>query len=146
MRYKHIKKATAEVHAEIGGETTVFMATGADTEGRVSIYDSLLPKGNGAPLHYHEIDDEIFYVISGQVEFVAAGETLVGNAGDMIIVGPRVPRKFQALADSHLVVVNAPGGPSEGFLRDIMSLEGPPTEIDRKRFIEKYGIHVIEEK
>ena len=115
MRHKHIKKATAEVHAEIGGETTVFMATGADTEGRVSIYNSLHPKGNGAPLHYHKIDDEIFYVISGQVEFVAAGETLVGNAGDMIIVGPRVPRKFQALADSHLVVVNAPGGPSERF-------------------------------
>lgn len=144
MRYKHVKRETAETFSQAGGEATVFLATGADTENRVSIYDSKLPKGNGAPWHYHEIDDEIFYIISGKVEFGVADETFVAIPGELVIAGPNVKRKFTAVEDSHFMVVNAPGGPSEGFLRDVMSLEAPMTETDRQRFKEEYKIHVLE--
>lgn len=144
MRYKFVKGENAETYTAAGGEKTVFLATGEDTENRVSIYDSKLLKGNGAPWHYHEIDDEIFYVISGSVEFGILEETVIANSGDMVIAGPFVRRKFRALEDSHLVVVNAPGGPSEGFLREIVNIAGMPSEQDKKRFIEKYGIHVLD--
>ena len=144
MRYKHIRKAEAEKHSQTGGGTTVFLATGEETDGRVSIYDSQLPKGNSAPWHYHEIDDEIFYVVSGEVEFGIADESFVATSGDLVVAGPNVRRRFEALVDSHLIVVNAPGGPSEGFLRDVMSLKGPPSEADRQRFIDKYKIHILE--
>lgn len=144
MRYKHVKGKTAETLSQINGESTVFLATGEDTEGRVSIYDNKLLKGNGAPWHYHEIDDEIFYIISGQVQFEVADEIFIANSGDLVIAGPNVKRKFTALEDSHFMVVNAPGGPSEGFLRDIMNLDAPMTETDRQRFKEEYKIHVLE--
>ena len=99
--------------------------------------------GNGAPWHFHETDDEIFYIISGEMEFGVDKETIIAKPGDLVIAGPNVHRKFTALADSHLLVVNAPDGPSEGFLRDVMSLDHPPSAEDRARFIEKYGIHVV---
>lgn len=143
MRYQHIKKSDAETHTQDSGEINVFLATGADTDGRVSIYDSFLPEGRGAPWHFHEIDDEIFYIISGEVEFDVAEDTFTAKPGDLVIAGPNVPRRFTALADSKLLVVNAPGGPSEGFLRDVMSLDEPPTESDVKRFAEDYKIHIV---
>ena len=31
-------------------------------------------------------------------------------------------------------------GPAEGFLRDVMTLEGPPTPEDEQRFAERYKI------
>ena len=144
MRYKFVQGATAEKHSQPTGESTTFLATGADTDGRVSIYDSHLKAGNGAPWHFHETDDEIFYIIWGEVEFGIDRETVVAKPGDLLIAGPMVHRRFKALADSHLVVVNSPGGPSEGFLRDVMGLDHPPSAQDCARFIAKYGIHVVD--
>ncbi|OBQ52620.1 cupin domain-containing protein [Halodesulfovibrio spirochaetisodalis] len=142
MRYKFIRKGEAETYSPAGGEQLAFLATGEDTEGKVSIFDSILSAGNGAPYHYHEIDDEIFYVISGKVEFVVNGEKLVAHARDMVIAGTLVPRSFKALVQSHILVINAPGGPSENFLRDVLTLK-TISEADKKRFAEKYKIHIL---
>ncbi len=146
MRYKHIKNKEAEKLAIEGGEITSILASGVDTDNRVSIFDSELPAGNEAPWHYHEIDDEIFYIISGQIEFSVDQESFVAYPGDVVIAGPHVPRKFKALQNSKMLIINSPSGPSEGFIRDIarFTLDNPPTELDRKRFIEKYGIHIVD--
>ncbi len=145
MRYKHVRAGAAEVHKIEGGETTKILASGQDTDDRVSIFDSNLPKGNEAPWHYHEIDDEIFYVVSGEVEFGVHQDQFVATAGDLVIAGPNVPRRFKSLTDSHLLIVNAPSGPSEGFIRDIAKYSDGevPSELDKKKFVEKYKIHIM---
>jgi quercetin dioxygenase-like cupin family protein len=81
MRYKHVIGTTAEKYELGGGEVTSILACGKDTDNRVSIFDSVLPKGNEAPWHYHEIDDEIFYIISGEVEFGVDKEAFVAKSG-----------------------------------------------------------------
>ncbi len=141
-RYKIVRASDAETHSQEGGETTRFLATALETDGRVSIFDSALPQGGSAPWHYHETDDEIFYVISGEVEFGVADQETAARAGDLVIVGPNVARRFAARVDSRLLVINAPGGPSEGFLRDMMNLEEAPTAEDEARFGTKYGTHL----
>jgi len=145
MRYKHIKAGESETYGLDGGEVTSILASGADTDNRVSIFDSTLPKDHAAPWHFHEIDDEIFYIISGEVEFGVEDEEFVAQKGDLVIAGPHVKRRFKAVSDSHLLVINAPSGPSEGFIREISTFtdDNPPTEADRLSFIEKYKIHIV---
>jgi len=145
MRYKHVKAGKSEQYLTDGGELTSILASGQDTDNRVSIFDSILPKGNEAPWHFHEIDDEIFYIISGEVEFGVEGEQFLAKQGDLVIAGPNVKRRFKAITDSRLLVINAPSGPSENFIRDISKFsEGNrPTEQDRLSFIEKYKIHIV---
>ena len=145
MRYGHIRAGTAEKHDMKGGESLSILATGADTDSRVSIFDSELPKGNGAPWHYHEIDDEIFYIISGEIEFGVAEEQFVAQSGDLVLAGPGVPRRFTALVNSRLLVINSPSGPSEGFIREVFGFPEDyiPSAEDNSRFIEKYKIHLI---
>ncbi|MCF6435843.1 MULTISPECIES: cupin domain-containing protein [Pseudoalteromonas] len=145
MRYKHIRAGAAEAYHLDGGEVTSILASGSDTDNRVSIFDSVLPKGNEAPWHYHEIDDEIFYIISGEVEFGVDKEELIAKPGDLVIAGPNVPRRFKALQDSKVLVINTPSGPSEGFIRDISKFnqDNPPTESDRQLFVQKYKIHLL---
>jgi quercetin dioxygenase-like cupin family protein len=144
MRYKHVKARSAENYNLAGGELTSILASGLDTDNRVSIFDSQLPKGNEAPWHYHEIDDEIFYIIDGLVEFGVEEESFIAEKGDLIIAGPHVKRRFKALSDSHLLVINTPSGPSENFIRDISKFSETvsPTEEDRKNFAEEYKIHL----
>lgn len=144
-RYKYIPAASAESLDLDKGERTSILATGLDTDNRVSIFDSNLPQGNEAPWHYHEIDDEIFYIVSGEVEFGVDQKQFVASAGDLVIAGPNVPRRFKALADSHLLIINAPSGPSEGFIRDIATFRNGavPGEDDKRRFVEKYKIHLL---
>ena len=145
MRYKHIQADSAEKYNIEGGETTSILASAQDTDNRVSIFDSKLPQGNEAPWHYHEVDDEIFYIISGEIEFGVDQEQFVAKPGDLVIAGPYVPRRFKALTDSHLIVINSPSGPSEGFIREIANLPPgrPPNDEDEKRFVEQYKIHII---
>ncbi|AUR51901.1 cupin domain-containing protein [Aquella oligotrophica] len=146
MNYKFVQNGTAETYNLAGGEITRFLLTGSDTENQVSVYDSILPKGNFAPMHYHEIDSEIFYIINGEVEFRIEGETIIAKKGDIVMAGAFVKRSFKALTDAHLIVINTPGGPSEGFLRDIARLqpgETPSAEL-RQKFAEIYKIHIVE--
>lgn len=144
-KYHHIKAVAAETYDLDKGERTTILATAEETDGRVSIFDSFLPEGNAAPWHYHEIDDEIFYIVSGAVEFGVDEEEFVAKPGDLVIAGPHVPRRFKAVEDSHLVIINAPAGPSEGFIRDISRFRkgAVPTDDDKRRFVEQYKIHIL---
>ncbi|QFT54795.1 MULTISPECIES: cupin domain-containing protein [Microbulbifer] len=144
MRSKHITPANAQSLKVEGGETTLFLATAADTAGRVTVSESWLPKGNGAPWHYHDIDDEIFYIVSGEVEFGVNDDEFIATAGDLVIAGPKVHRRFKALTDSRLVVINAPGGPAEAFMHDVSNLSDAPTQADKERFVKQYGIHIVD--
>lgn len=145
MRYKHVVAGNAEKHGIEGGEVTSILASATDTDNRVSIFDSVLPAGNAAPFHYHELDDEIFYIISGEVEFGVDKEAFIANPGDLVITGPHVPRRFKAIQDSRMLVINSPAGPSEGFIREISKFtqDNPPTENDKQTFIDKYKIHIL---
>ncbi|WP_366040767.1 hypothetical protein [Pseudoalteromonas sp. XMcav2-N] len=79
------------------------------------------------------MDDEIFYIILGEIEFGVENDEFVANAGDLVIAGLNVKRRFKALTDSHVLVINTPSGPSEGFIRDLskFTADNPPTESDR---------------
>jgi len=143
MRYHHIQSLQAEKYHLKDGESTTFLATALQTDGKVSIFDSRLQKGSGAPWHYHDHDDEFFYLISGEVEFGIHQDLVIAQPGDLVIAGPSVPRRFQALTDSHLLVINAPSGPSEGFLREIIHLTNAPTHEERAHFVRQFGIHIM---
>lgn len=136
----HIQPETAEHYSVVSGEKITFLATGEHTEGKLAIFYSALPKGHSAPTHVHQIDDEIFYVITGEIEFEVEEQTFVATAGHLIIAGPKVRRSFKAKADSRLLIINAPAGPAEAFLRDIT--KGEPNDEDVARFQALYGITV----
>ncbi|MEM7055784.1 MAG: hypothetical protein AAF392_02790 [Bacteroidota bacterium] len=82
---------------------------------------------------------------SDKVEFGVEQKKFIAKAGDLVIAGPYVKRRFKALKDSHLLVINSPSGPSEGFIREVTnSPKGYiPNENDKQRFIEKYKIHIV---
>jgi mannose-6-phosphate isomerase-like protein (cupin superfamily) len=48
--------------------------------------EALVPPGGGPPPHIHRREDETFYVLEGEIEFVLGEETIVAGAGDFVSV------------------------------------------------------------
>jgi quercetin dioxygenase-like cupin family protein len=56
-----------------------------------------------APLHWHE-EEQVTYVMDGELEFTVAGETRVLRRGDAVVIPPNVPHGARTLERSCLEV------------------------------------------
>lgn len=69
----------------------------ADTDSQLylSSFSSLSTKEKGGPtLHIHYKDDELFYVVSGELLFQLGAEVLLAKAGDTVFIPRGTPHTF----------------------------------------------------
>lgn len=109
--------AKASVVPAGGGEAQWFLGTfmrvkldGAQTEGRLGMFDGVLPHGAAPPLHSHP-QDETFYILEGEVTIWIVEAELAGadDAGTPAWVADRA-RRCGAGAAAY-----APGGTPHSF-------------------------------
>ena len=66
-----------------------FTLTRDDTQGRYSLVDMVLsPTFDSAPGHSHHEHSEVFYMISGEMEWTVEGESHVLGPGDVVYIPP----------------------------------------------------------
>jgi len=81
---------------------------------QVSVAQIWLAKGGVVPEHSH-INQQVSMVKSGALLFEAAGESVVLNAGDVLVIPPKLPHRFEALEDSTVTDLFTP--PREDWIR-----------------------------
>ncbi|MEU5902980.1 quercetin 2,3-dioxygenase [Micromonospora sp. NPDC047527] len=98
------------------GNLVTLKATGADTNGKLTVAEFVNPPGFAPPLHRHQVEDEMFYVISGTARFLCGGEELEAGPGDFVLLPVGVPHSFVVGADEPLraLQITTPAG-FEGF-------------------------------
>ena len=62
------------------GALMTFLATGEDTHGQFALIEAVGRKGSDAPPHIHHREDEIFYVLEGEIVFSVSDRTNQGHA------------------------------------------------------------------
>lgn len=67
-----------------------------------------------APVHWHE-EEQITFVIDGEIEFEVAGEKRLLKRGDAVVIPPNVPHGARTL-DSSCLEVDAFHPPRRGLL------------------------------
>jgi mannose-6-phosphate isomerase-like protein (cupin superfamily) len=84
-----------------------------DTEGALTVWTSQTPYLKGPPLHLHELEDELFYVVAGKYELVCGSESAVAAAGSLMFL-PRFTghtfRCVSAESPGRLLHCCVPGG------------------------------------
>ncbi|WP_426409686.1 cupin domain-containing protein [Bradyrhizobium ganzhouense] len=87
------------------------------TQGRFQIALTHSKAGSEPPLHEHNGEDEIFYVLEGRISFWAADQAVTLGVGDCILMPKDVPHIFQADRDTGAkwLVMSAPGGLDDFF-------------------------------
>ena len=102
------------------GTTYKTILTPEASGGAMSIVDSVSPPNSGPPRHIHHAEDEVFVILTGEVELWINGETSYAGPGDTAFIPRGTEHTFRAIGDKpcrHLVILT-PGG-FEGFFADM---------------------------
>lgn len=119
----------------------VVKASADTTDGAFTIIEEIAPLDT--PLHIHEHEDEVFYVLEGEHVFqVGEQEFQIGAGG--LVFGPRgLPHAQRRMAPrtGRLVTLFSPAG-FEGFFRELAEAERAGTigPAAYARVSKKYGI------
>lgn len=96
----------------------VMLATGEQTGGAYSLMWQLCPKGTGPGPHYHD-QDEQFYVIDGEITYLANDEELKAKGGSFVLIPRGTVHSFRV--DSETATLLNSYTPA-GFERTITEL------------------------
>lgn len=81
----------------------VMLATGDQTGGHYSLMWQLCPKGSGPSPHYHD-QDEQFYILDGQITYLAGDQTLVATAGTFVLVPQGMVHSFRVDSETATIL------------------------------------------
>lgn len=93
------------------GALLTFKATTEATGGRFWAKELLAPRGMAVPRHVHTHEDEVFYVLDGQLSVHVGDEVIHAETGSLLF-GPRtVPHAFRIESEiAKVLVFSMPGG------------------------------------
>jgi len=103
------------------GDFYRFLVTGEESGGRYFAMEAIVPPGGGPPPHTHRDEDETFYVLDGEVEFLLGDRTVIGHAGDFVSVPRGMLHRFYNASDkpARLILTFTPSG-IEHFFRECL--------------------------
>jgi quercetin dioxygenase-like cupin family protein len=126
-------QAQGVVLAADGGEALWFLGTfvrvkldGAQTDGRLAVFETLLPRGAAPPLHSHP-QDETFYILDGEVTAWVVEAELAGDqteppawvaeraqrchVGAVVYAPAGMPHSFRVESDTaRMLTLSTPAG------------------------------------
>lgn len=78
--------------------------TGEQTNGTMSVMEFVAPRGFGPPLHRHDVEDELFYVVEGEVRFECGDDVATHAHGATVWLPKGRPHTFQVLSEQARVL------------------------------------------
>jgi mannose-6-phosphate isomerase-like protein (cupin superfamily) len=83
-----------------------------ETQGAYTVLELLLPPGAAAPLHVHQREDEIFYVIEGECAIRFEDQEQIASAGSVVRLPKGTAHAFgnPGTVPTRLLITAVPGG------------------------------------
>ena len=110
------------------GDRYTFLVTGEESGGAYFAMEAFVPPGGGPPPHIHSREEETFYVLDGQIEFLLGDKTITAGPGDFVNVPRGTVHCFHntGTATARLVLTFTPAG-IERFFEE--TLEPAPNGV-----------------
>jgi quercetin dioxygenase-like cupin family protein len=93
------------------GARVIIKASGLDTGGQLAVIESVYPAGLSVPAHSHEDEDEMFYLLVGELQGFCGDEVWAASPGSFVFVPRDRPHGFVVSSDESaraLVIVAPP--------------------------------------
>jgi quercetin dioxygenase-like cupin family protein len=109
------------------GDHYTFLVTGAESGGAYFAMEALVPPGGGPPPHIHTREEETFYVLEGNVEFLLGEQAVAAGPGDFVNVPRGTVHRFQntGTETARIILTFTPAGIEHWFEE---TLERAPNE------------------
>lgn len=123
------------------GSVTHKVASG-QTGGAYSLFERSVPPGEGDSLHIQHREDECFYVVEGEIEFLVGEEVVAARPGSLVYVPRGTVHAFTntGAMQARILDVITPGGTRERLLEEVG--EGADAG-DLVRIYARYGIEMV---
>ena len=132
------------------GGLVTFYALGEDTGAAFTLFEEAIEPQEGAMPHLHHEEDQAFYVLEGDHEFVCDGRAFEAKAGSFVYVPRGTVHSYENVGTEpgRLLILSTPAGGTERLFLELgePATEGsppPPAEpLDLKAFratVQKYG-------
>jgi mannose-6-phosphate isomerase-like protein (cupin superfamily) len=94
--------------------------------------DHPVPPGYGVPLHVHAAEDELFYVLEGEITLDSAEGPTTAGPGTFVHLPRGVAHGFRnaGAQPARMLVVTTPGGGLEGVFRGLDAAARGPAQLD----------------
>ena len=125
--------------------------TGEQTNGALTAVEFFAPKNFAPPLHQHEAEDELFYIIGGELWLSCGDAEAVHGEGAVVWLPRGLPHTFAVRSDTaRVLVVSAPSGYDQFVATLGERVDKPvmpvPKEIDPARVAEigaQFNIQIL---
>ena len=122
----------------------------AETNGVLSAVDAFVPPGGGPVPHRHDLSDEVFHLLEGELEFTKGDETFVAEAGAVVFIPRGVRHGFrnQGRTPARMFLLHTPAGPEGVFLEggsEVVAGQLPPEMVFDERLLAvlaRYDTHI----
>lgn len=112
------------------------LAGGSDTDGAFDLVESKMRKGTEPPPHIHDREDELFYILSGEIKVFVDGQVFTVAAGESVFLPKRVPHAYLIQSqECHVLALMTPGG----FLNAINKMNAPARTMEIPSDMETYA-------
>jgi mannose-6-phosphate isomerase-like protein (cupin superfamily) len=92
----------------------------------------VMPPGYEGFLHFHDVQDELYFVHRGRARVEVGGETRELGEGGLVHVESTTPRRVSNASDSEDLVMLVVGG-SGGYVERDGQLVDPERDLERRR-------------
>jgi quercetin dioxygenase-like cupin family protein len=138
------------------GDLNRFLAVSENTGGAYAQWEAIVPPGGGPRLHVHSREDETFFVLQGEVQFLIDGVHQAAPAGSYVSLPAGTAHRFrnESASIARVLITVTPGGLEGLFFEAGLEIEpgaevAPPPAADEKEKIRvaalRYGIALLSE-
>jgi hypothetical protein len=130
-----------------------FKALGAETNGAFWALEGLADSHMAVPLHAHTHEDELWYILEGEIAFTIGDKILTGGPGTVAYIPKTVPHTFQVISPTaRWFGLGMPAGLDQWFFETgepapTMTLppppDGPPDVAAIVASLQAYGTETL---
>lgn len=122
-------------------------AKSGDTAQIFSVVELATQPGQGVKVHVHDHEDELVYVVEGEIEVTLGDQSMRATAGVLALLPRGIPHGFLNIGDkpSRVLDVILPGKFDQYFveLHNLYDDSGKADDAKLNALAEKYGIRYL---
>ncbi len=130
----------------IAGNKALHKIKSSATNGVFSVMEFITPPGKGVALHVHEREDELVYLLEGELEVTLGNQKMKAVPGVMALLPRGIPHGFTTIGDkpSRLLDTILPGQ-FDNYFVELAALyaAGEPSEEQNDALSKKYRIRYL---
>ena len=130
----------------IAGGEFVHKVKSQDTNNVFSVIQIVTPPGKGVASHVHENEDELVYLLEGEIEVTLGDQSMLAVPGVMALLPRGIPHGFTNVGDTPSVVIDTIlPGQFDNYFVEMAALynNGEPTQEEVDALSEKYRIKYL---